>query len=268
MFTYSFMQYAFIASFFISIICAIMGVFVVARKTAFYTHTLSEISFSGASFAIFAGISPITGMLLFTITSSIFVSLTGRNMNQRESSVSVFSAIFIGLGVLFLSLSNKQSSYATNILFGSIVGISRANVTELLLLIATILCITGIMFRKLKYISFDTLGAQYNAKNTAWISSLFLILVDCTVSVTAQIVGSLLIFSLLTIPASSAKYLAHSVHSMMLLSFVFALFGTWMGLYLSYITNWPVSFFITFIEGIIYGLALAYAKIPNSSNNR
>ncbi|MGO2223256.1 MAG: metal ABC transporter permease, partial [Leuconostoc falkenbergense] len=82
MFEYAFMQYAFIASFFISLICAVMGVFVVARKTAFYTHTLSEISFSGASFAIFAGLSPITGMLIFMMTSSVFVSLAGRKISQ------------------------------------------------------------------------------------------------------------------------------------------------------------------------------------------
>ncbi|MDV8932871.1 hypothetical protein M0P60_09970 [Leuconostoc citreum] len=48
---------------------------------------------------------------------------------------------------------------------------------------------------------------------------------------------------------------------MILLSFVFALFGTWMGLYLSYISNWPVSFFITIIEGAIYCLSLLYYKI-------
>ncbi|MGQ2284832.1 metal ABC transporter permease [Leuconostoc pseudomesenteroides] len=261
MFEYAFMQYAFIASFFISLICAVMGVFVVARKTAFYTHTLSEISFSGASFAIFAGLSPITGMLIFTITSSIFVSLAGRKMSQRESSVSVFSAIFIGLGVLFLSLSNKQSSYATSILFGSIVGISRDNLNELLILIAIIGVISVLLFRKLKYITFDPAGSAYNSKYAVWISLIFLILVACTVSVTAQIVGSLLIFSLLTIPASSAKFLTTSVHSMIGLSFIFALFGTWMGLYLSYITNWPVSFFITIIEGLIYGVSLMIAKM-------
>ncbi|MGR8809795.1 metal ABC transporter permease [Leuconostoc citreum] len=261
MFTYAFMQYAFIASFFISLICAIMGVFVVARKTAFYTHTLSEISFSGASFAIFAGLSPITGMLLFTIVSSIFVSLAGRKISQRESSVSVFSAMFIGIGVLFLSLSNKQASYATNILFGSIVGISFDNLIELLILIAVIALSSLLLFRKLKYITFDPTGADYNAKHAFWISSIFLLLVACTVSVTAQIVGSLLIFSLLTIPASSAKFLTTSVHNMIGLSFVFALFGTWMGLYLSYITNWPVSFFITVIEGIIYGVSLMISKV-------
>ena len=69
MFNYAFMQYAFIAGIFIALICAVMGVFVIARQTSFFAHTLSEIGFSGASFGVFAGISPLAGMLLFMIRS-------------------------------------------------------------------------------------------------------------------------------------------------------------------------------------------------------
>ena len=62
MLQYDFMRYAFIAGIFIALICGVMGVFVVARQTSFFTHTLSEIGFSGASFGVFAGISPLSGM--------------------------------------------------------------------------------------------------------------------------------------------------------------------------------------------------------------
>ena len=43
MLQYDFMRYAFIAGIFIALICGVMGVFVVARQTSFFTHTLSEI---------------------------------------------------------------------------------------------------------------------------------------------------------------------------------------------------------------------------------
>ena len=73
-----------------------------------------------------------------------------------------------------------------------------------------------------------------------------------TISITAQIVGSLLIFVLLTIPASAAKYFAHTLKKMIVL----ALFGIWFGLVLSWVTDLPVSFFITVIEALIYGSAI------------
>ena len=96
------------------------------------------------------------------------------------------------------------------------------------------------------------------------VSIIFLILLALTISVTAQIVGSLLIFVLLTIPASAAKYFVHSLGKMIALTCAFALLGIWLGLYLSYLTNWPVSFFITAIESVVYGIAILHEKIQNA----
>ena len=73
MFQYEFMRYAFLASTFIAITCGVVGVYVVARSYAFLAHTLSEIGFAGAAFAVFIGIAPLWGMLLFTLLGSIGV---------------------------------------------------------------------------------------------------------------------------------------------------------------------------------------------------
>lgn len=266
MFQYDFMRYAFISGIFIALICGIMGVFVVARQTSFFTHTLSEIGFSGASFGVFAGISPLLGMLTFTCASAIFIGLSGQRLGRREASISVFSGIFLGLGILFLSLSDKQTSYATSILFGSIVGINRDNLLTLVLLSIVLLVVIGVLFRKLAYNSFDAQGAEFNQRFNQLISVIFLVLLALTISITAQIVGSLLIFVLLTIPASAAKYYTHSLHKMIGLNIAFALFGIWLGLYLSYLTDWPVSFFITLIEALIYGSALLKEYLANAHN--
>ena len=114
------------------------------------------------------------------------------------------------------------------------------------------------MYRMLKFDSFDDIGARANGLPQRWLSIAFLIMVAVSVSVAAQIVGSLLIFILLTLPAASAKYYTHGVAKMMLLAVLFSLLGTWLGLYLAYLTNWPVSFFIAVIEVLIYCSALAY----------
>ncbi len=256
MFYYAFMRYAFTAGIFIAFICAFMGVFVVARQTSFFTHTLSEIGFSGASFGVFMGISPLLGMLTFTCASAILIGFSGEKLGRREASISVFSGLFLGLGILFLSLSDQQSSYATSILFGSIVGIDAHNLHTLIGLSLVLLVTIFFMFRRLAYNSFDGQGAEYNQRYNQLVSIVFLVLLALTISVTAQIVGSLLIFVLLTIPASAAKYFAHSLKKMIGLTFIFALTGIWLGLYLSYLTDWPVSFFITAIEAIIYGGAI------------
>lgn len=266
MFQYDFMRYAFISGIFIALICGIMGVFVVARQTSFFTHTLSEIGFSGASFGVFAGISPLLGMLLFTSASAVFIGISGERLGRREASISVFSGIFLGLGILFLSLSDKQANYATSILFGSIVGINQQNLITLVILSVILLLVLTLLFKRLAYNSFDSQGSQFNQRYNQLISVIFLVLLALTISITAQIVGSLLIFVLLTIPASAAKYYTSSLVKMIGLNILFALFGIWFGLYLSYLTDWPVSFFITTIEAAIYASALIKVHVANAHN--
>lgn len=261
MLQFDFMRYAFISGIFISLICGLMGTFVVARQTSFFTHTLSEIGFSGATFGIFIGTSPLLGMIIFTLASAIFIGFSGERLSRREASISVFSGVFIGLGILFLSLSNKQANYATNILFGSIVGINLNNLYSLICLSIFILIVITVFFRQLAYNSFDAIGSQYNQRFNTLISIIFLALLALTISITAQIIGSLLIFVLLTIPASAAKYFVHSLKKMILLTTVFSLFGIWFGLYLAYITDWPVSFFITIIEAMIYASSMLFQKV-------
>ena len=134
MFEYEFMREAFIASTFIAITAGLVGVFVVSRNMSFLSHTLSEIGFAGASFGILVGISPLAGMILFTLVSSVAVGSLSSESSRREASISAISSLFIGLGILFLSLSSESSSYATNILFGSIVGISSKEVHQLMIL--------------------------------------------------------------------------------------------------------------------------------------
>lgn len=258
MLTYPFMREAFVASFFIALLCGVMGVFVNARGSQFFSHTLSEIGFAGAAFGIFAGISPLSGMLLFTIISSLVIGAVGSRASERQAAISVFSGLFIGLGILFLALAKTQASYATNILFGSIVGINIMNVWTMVILSFVILVIVAFIFRKLQYSSFDNLGARFNVRWNLLISMLFLVLLACSVSITAQIVGSLLIFVLLVVPAAAARFLVHTVKKMMLVSFLLALIGAWVGLYLSYLTNWPVSAFIAILESIFYVMALTY----------
>ena len=143
MLTLAFMRHAFIASTFIAVVSGIVGVFVVARQLSFLTHTLSEIGFAGASFAVFAGWPALDGMILFTMLSSVLVGQMSIKESRREAVISAVSALFIGLGILFLSLSSQTASSATSILFGSVVGISANEVHQLIILSAVVLLITG-----------------------------------------------------------------------------------------------------------------------------
>ena len=247
MFQFEFMRYAFLASTFIAITCGVVGVYVVARKFSFLAHTLSEIGFAGAAFAVFIGIAPLLG--------SIGVGELSLHSDQKESAISAISALFIGLGVLFLAISGSNSRYATNILFGSIIGVDRQGVIQLVILSIVVLLLIILVQKQLNFDSFDHIGALSHGIKTGLIGVIFLVALAMSVSIGSQIVGSLLVFILLTLPSSTARYLGRTIPAMIVWSVLIALLGVWAGLYLGFITNWPVTFFISLIEVAIYLVA-------------
>lgn len=252
MFQYDFMRYAFLASTFIAVTCGVVGVYVVARSFSFLAHTLSEIGFAGAAFAVFLGITPLWGMLMFTLLGSISVGELSMHSDQKESAISAISALFIGLGVLFLAISGSNSRYATNILFGSIIGVDKQGVLQLIVLSIIVLLLIFLVQRSLNFDSFDHIGAVAHGIKTGVVGVIFLVALAMAVSIGSQIVGSLLVFILLTLPSSTARYLGKTIFSMIIWSVVIALFGVWLGLYLGFVTNLPVTFFISLIEVAIY----------------
>ncbi|MGB2575278.1 metal ABC transporter permease [Leuconostoc citreum] len=252
MFNYDFMQNAFMAGTVVSIVAGIVGTFVVARNYAFLTHTLSEIGFAGAAFALFAGWPALLGMMLATSGASVAIGALESGYTKRDNVTSAVSALAIGLGILFLALGHTSTTAATGILFGSVLGISRQDLVLLLALALLVIIVLFFNYRALRQLSFDEAGMFLQHGTQKMVRYIFLIIIALSVSISSQLVGSLLIFVLVTLPAASAKYYVTTTPQLMGVAIIFALFGTWVGLTLAYLTNWPTSFFIAVIEVLIY----------------
>ncbi|KIL40596.1 ABC transporter [Gordoniibacillus kamchatkensis] len=258
MFQYDFMQHAFAAGTVVAIMCGAIGVFVIARSLSFIAHSFSHIGFSGAAFAVCIGWNPLSGLLLFTSISALAIGGFGVKVFRRDVTISIILSLFLGLGLLFIALSTKQATAMYALLFGSVVGISMSSVWEMLLLSLFVLALLVVLYKPLKFDSFDPVGAQAARLPVRVLSVAFLILLGIASSEAIQIVGSLLVFTLMTAPAATARYLTNTVFRMIMASAFLAVIGVWGGLVLSYYTNAPVTFFIATLECIFYFMALGW----------
>lgn len=261
MFQFDFMQHAFIAGTIVSIMCGIIGVYVIARNSSFIAHTFSHIGFSGSAFAVYIGFSPLNGFLLFTIASALAIGQMGVKVFRREVSISVVLSVFLGIGLLFLSLSTKSANSMTSLLFGNILGISSSDVWQISLLSVLVLLLLALGYKMLNFDSYDPVGAQAAGLPVRFISIFFLLLLAVATSEASQMVGALLVFTLMTTPAAAARNLTQSVGRMIMISPFIALIGVWAGLIIGYYTNLPISFLITAIEGLAYFLSLGYRTL-------
>jgi zinc/manganese transport system permease protein len=251
-FHYTFIQNAFLAGSLVAIVAAVMGYFLVARGLTFAGHALSHIGFAGAAGAVLLGVDPVFGLLVFTIGASIGIGFLGKELRERDIAIGVIMTLALGLGVLFLSLYAGYAEQAYSILFGTILGISQTDVQVtavfcLLTILALLLC-----FRPLLFSSFDPEVAHARGVPVRLLGMLFLLLVAITVSMSVQVVGVLLIFTLLVGPAATASRLVRTPWRAILLAVVLGLGITWLGIFLAATGTWPVSFYIATISFGIY----------------
>lgn len=245
MFHYGFMQHAFEAGTIVAIIAGIVGYFVVLRRSSFAAHALSHIGFAGAAGAVVAGASPVYGLLLFTTAGGTAIATLGRRAAQRDVHIGIVLAFLLGLGVLFISLYTGYATEAYSILFGEILGISANDVLTTLAIGIGILAAIAIVYRPLLFSSLDEDVAEAKGLPVLMLGIIFMLLVAIAVSIAVQVVGVLLIFSLMVTPAAAAHRLAKRPVRVIAASIIIALVATWLGLFISYYEPYPVSFFIT-----------------------
>ena len=262
MLQYQFMQHAFEAGTLVAIIAGIVGYFVVLRRSSFAAHSLSHIGFAGAAGAVLLGISPVFGLLLFTSVGGIGMTVLGPKASHRDVQIGTVLAFMLGLGVLFISLYTGYATEAYSILFGEILGISSTDVLTTAIAGVIILAIVAVVYRPMLFASLDEDVAEAKGLHMHALGIIFMLLVALATSIAVQVVGVLLIFSLLVTPAAIAQRLANQPWRAITISVIVSLVATWLGLFVAFYEPYPVSFFITSIVFILYLLArFGYPKI-------
>jgi zinc/manganese transport system permease protein len=252
MFQFQFMQHAFEAGTVVAIIAGIVGYFVVLRRSSFAAHALSHIGFAGAAGAVLLGINPVFGLLAFTSGGGVGMAMLGPRAVNRDVQIGTVLAFMLGLGVLFISLYTGYATEAYSILFGEILGISSNDVLVTAVACLIILIAVGIVYRPLLFASLDEDVAEAKGLSMPLLGIIFMLLVAVATSMAVQVVGVLLIFSLMVTPAAIAQRLVKRTRSAMIVSVLVALMATWSSLFIAFYEPYPVSFFITSIVFVSY----------------
>lgn len=257
---FPFMVNALQAGTIVALMGAVTGWFMVLRRQSFAGHTLSTMSFPGASGAALAGLPVATGYFIFSTLGALIIAAGSRSAGRRgfaqESAVTgVVQAFGLAAGFLFLSLNHGVLESLETLLFGSFLGITRGQVLTLLAIAAGALTFFALAGRPLLFASVDEEVASAQGVPVRGLAVAFLLVLALAVAATAQITGVLLVFALLIAPAAAAQQLTARVGRGLALSAAIALAVTWIGLGLAYFTNYPVGFFITSLAFAVYALA-------------
>ncbi|HLX35893.1 MAG TPA: metal ABC transporter permease [Candidatus Limnocylindrales bacterium] len=266
---YDFVQNAIAAGVVIAIVSGVVSRFVVARNMAFAVHALSELGFTGAAGAILVGTSAVVGLLAGTTTTALFIGLLGVRVRERDAVVGVVMAFGLGLGVLFLSLYPRYATEAFAILFGTITGVSRGDVALLIGIGGITLLALGVIYRPLMFATVDPDVAEARGVPVGPLAIAFLLIMAAAVAEAVQVVGVLLILTLLITPGATAERLTARPGRATAYSVGIALLCVLGGILLALISNVPVSVFVTSLSFAGYLLArFAIGPIATGAEGR
>jgi zinc/manganese transport system permease protein len=252
---YSFVQNAIEAGAVIAVVSGLVSRFVVARNMAFGVHALAEIGFTGSAGAILVGLSPLLGLLAGTIVTALFIGGLGVRVRERDAVVGIVISFGLGLGVLFLTLYQSYGTQAYAILFGTITGVSWGDVELLVVLgIATIAAL-ALIYRPLTFATVDPDVAEARGVPVRFLGIAFLLILAVAVAEAVQVVGVLLVLTLMIAPGASAERLTARPGLAAVYSVAVALISVLGGIALALLTNLPASVFVTSLSFAIYLLA-------------
>jgi zinc/manganese transport system permease protein len=252
MFQYEFMINAFAAAGVVAVVSGVVGFFLVMRGQTFAGHSLSHIGFAGATGAGLIGLAPIWGLLGFTLAAGIGMGMLGERIHNRDVAIGVVLALALGFGLLFLHYYTSFATQATAILFGNVLAVDRFTIAVLSgLAVVTLIALAAIM-RPLVFASLQPELAEAKGVPLRFVSTAFLALVALAVSECAQIVGVLLVFTLMVGPPAAAQNLSGRLWSGLAIAAGLALAEAWLGITVAYYTDWPVSFCIAMLSALAY----------------
>ncbi|KRE26716.1 helicase [Mycobacterium sp. Soil538] len=247
-----FVQQALLASALLALVSGIVGPLIVMRQMSFAVHGSSELSLTGAAFALLAGFNIGIGALLGSALAAVLFGILGQRARERDSAIGVVLAFGLGLAVLFIHLYPGRTGTSFALLTGQIVGVGYSGLTLLAVVATLVIAVLAVSYRPLLFATVDPEVAAGRGVPVRGLGIVFAALVGVTAAQGVQIVGALLVMSLLITPAAAAARVFTSPVKAMGASVLFAETAAIGGLVLSLAPGVPVSVFVTTISFAIF----------------
>ncbi len=260
--TYGFMQRALVTGIAISLMCSVVGLFLVLRRYSLFGDALAHAAFGGIAAGLYLGIYPLWTAFVVAITSALgLTKIKQRFQISGDSIVAILLSAGLAMGIILISLAKGFTVDIFSFLFGSILLVSLQNTLLILGLCGVILTVILILYRQLVYTTFNEEQAKVSGIRVEKLNYLFVVISAITVVSSMQLVGILLTSSLIVVPNVTAVLFSRSFKQTAIISMGLAVFSAVTGILTSYVFNIAPSGMIVLISILLFGIALAIKSL-------
>lgn len=233
-----------------------VGSFMVLKKMSLVGDALSHVALPGIAVALLFKINPFIGAF-----AALFLAIVGiwllekRTTLSSETLVGIFFTLSLAIGILITPKPELLEA-----LFGDI---SKIRLADLWISLSLIIVIFAIMRNISKGVILGIISkdlTQSTGVKIHAVNFVFLLLVAVIVSLGLKIAGTLLMGSLVIIPAAAAKNIALSMNHYSFSSAAFGAFSALIGIVIASVFQLPPGPIVVVTSGFIFLTTLALKR--------
>lgn len=242
MLSYPFLVRALIGGILISLCASLLGVSLVLKRYSMIGDGLSHVSFGALSIAVAAGWSPLPVSIPIVVLAAFFLlRITENGRMKSDAAIAMISASALAMGILVTSMTTGLTTDVSSYMFGSILAMSKTDVTLAVLLSAVVLFLFLFCYNKIFAVTFDESFAKATGVNVSGYNILIAILTAVTIVLGMRMMGAMLISSLIIFPAITSMRLFKSFRGVVLSSGILAVVCFFIGMICSYRLSTPAG---------------------------
>ncbi len=259
---YGFVRNGLVGAVLIGAICSLIGVFVVLRGMSYIGSGIAHGCLAGVALAFLMGWNPLLLSIIFALIMILLVEGINRKTTLKmDTSIGVIFSFAMALAVLFIGLIKKYTPDIMSYLFGNLLRVTPGELWVMGVVGAIVIAAILLFFKELQFSTFDPEIAEISGIPAAVIALMLSVLMGLTIVISLQAVGELLVLALIVLPASAAYQLTRSLKRMMIISVVFGVISSTVGLIAAFYLNAPTGSTIVIMLGVIFFLTVIWGKM-------
>jgi zinc transport system permease protein len=260
-FQYDFMRAALAAGIAASILCGIIGIYVILNRIVFISDGITHAAFGGIGLGYFLGLDPLAFGIASAVLTAIGIGIVSSKKRVTEdTAIGVFLATGMALGILLMTLSRGYAKDLFGYLFGNILAVTWNDVAMILVLTVVVTLLVALLYKEFLLLSFDPVYGEAIGLPVRSLHLLLLCMVALSVVVLIKIVGIIMVIALLTIPGAISRQHFRGLRSIMAGSVLLGMAFVVVGLIVSYELDVPSGATIILTAALTFFLSTALAR--------
>jgi zinc transport system permease protein len=260
--SYAFMRNAILAGAIASVLCGVIGTFVVAKRLVFASGGISHAAFGGLGLCHLLGLAPLLGAVGAAVACALVLGLVGGDrLRSQDALVGVLWSVGMAFGIVCLQLAPGYAPNLMSLLFGDILTVTSSQLQMALVLNAVVLLVIALLFKEFVAVAFDEPFAAVQGVPVKLILTTLLILIAVSIVLLIQVVGVILVIALLSIPPLIGLQLVRGFRELLAVSVATALTITLVGLAISYRLDLPSGPAIILLGTVVLGITAGARSI-------